>query len=292
MRLDSHVHTGLDLSEYSGNKENDQVILLGRMKEAGIDGGVVLSVDPLRYAQWSTEQKLQDVLALCQGADTLFPFYWINPLEADAVAQVDRAVDAGIMGFKMICSEYMPGDQRVMDVLERIARKDKPVLFHSGILWDGMPSANNNRPGNFEALLEIPRLRFCLAHMSWPWYDECFAVYGKFNNAYYRNPGMSCEMFVDVTPGTPRLWREEVFRHLFYSEYEFRYNLMFGTDCYSNKYSVSWAKEWQERDDALWKKFVETDVEDWKEHIYHKNLMRFLGLSDEKPAKKIPMVAE
>ena len=292
MRLDCHIHTGIDVHDYNGTKETEQALLLGRMKECGIDGGVILSVDPLRYPDWSTEKRIEDVKEICKGVDTLFPFYWINPLESDALAQVDQAVDAGIMGFKLICSEYMPGDQKCMDVLERIAQKGKPALFHSGILWDGMPSANNNRPSNFEALLEIPKLRFCLAHMSWPWYDECFAVYGKFNNAYYRNPNMSCEMFIDVTPGTPRPWREEAYKHLFWSEYEYRYNLMFGSDCRTSHYNVSWVKEWMERDDALWAKYVEKDLEDWKDHVYEKNLMRFLGLSDENPTKYIPMVAE
>lgn len=293
MRLDSHLHIcASSNSGYGGISKQDQNSLLNKMKEGGIDGGVILSVNPLTFKNWSTEKRLKDVMSACDGADTLYPFYWINPLEEDAVSQVDQAVSAGIKGFKMTCSEYLPSSTACMDVLNRIAQVNKPVLFHSGILWDGKPSANNNRPGNFEALLDIPKLKFALAHISWPWCDECIAVFGKFNNAYHRNPNVSCEMFVDVTPGTPRKWREEVFRHLFYSEYEFRYSLMFGTDSIATNYNTSWAAEWQLRDDDLYRKFVDDNVEDWLDHVYHKNLMRFMGLSEETPVKKIPLAGQ
>ena len=79
---------------------------------------------------------------------------------------------------------------------------------------------------------------------------------------------------------------------MFGSEYDIKYNLIFGTDCNTVKYNYPWCKEWQVIDDDLWAKYVDGDVEDWKEHVYYKNLMRFLGLSDEKPDKKLPMVAE
>lgn len=293
MRLDSHIHICLSSgAEYKGFSKQDQSAFLAKLKQGGIDGGIVLSVDPLSFKNWSPEKRINDILTACDGVDTLFPFYWINPLESDALAQIDFAVAAGIKGFKIICSNFLPSDTACMDVLSKIAQVGKPVLFHSGILWDGMPSANNNRPGNFEALLDIPKLKFALAHVSWPWCDECIAVYGKFNNAYHYNSNVSCEMFVDVTPGTPRKWREEVFRHLFYSEYEFRYNLMFGTDSEATNYNTSWATEWQLRDDELYRKFVEANIDDWLDHVYNKNLLRFIGLSDEVPVKKIPLVGQ
>ena len=235
---------------------------------------------------------MEDCLSLCRGHETLYPFFWIDPLEADALDQVDLAIEKGFIGFKMICSHYNVGCTPSMAVLERVAARGKPVIFHSGICWDGVNSANNHRPGNFEALIDIPRLRFVLAHVGWPWCDECIAVYGKFNNASRLRPDTAAEMFIDVTPGTPRIYREEVFRHLLGSDYELRYNLIFGTDCMAAQYNTAWSKEWQERDNALYEKFVPEDVEDFKEHVYGKNMMRFMGLSDEVITPKIPMVAE
>ena len=38
-----------------------------------------------------------------------------------------------------------------------------------------------------EAGFDIPGLRFCCAHISWPWCEECVAVYGKFLNALTRS---------------------------------------------------------------------------------------------------------
>lgn len=99
-------------------------------------------------------------------------------------------------------------------------------------------------------------------------------------------------MFIDVTPGTPRVYREEVFRHLLCSDYELRYNLMFGTDSSTDGYNVAWSKEWQERDNALYRQLVSENVEDFMDHVYGKNFLRFLGLSNESPTKKIPMVGE
>ena len=287
MRIDCHIHSRVGQTHQPG--ETSSSTLMEQLKQAGMDGGIILSPNPVRCKHLPMEVRMQDTIDFCKEQRTLFPFYWINPLEEDALAQVDLAVKAGFDGLKMICSDYYPGDQRAMDVLEKAAGAGLPVLFHSGIVWDGMESAKYNRPGNFEALIEIPKLRFCLAHMSWPWCDECFAVYGKFNNAYARRPDMSCEMFIDVTPGTPRPYREEALRHMIWTEYEYRYNVMFGTDCSANDYNVAWSKEWQTRDDAIYEKLVENDVEDFKEHVYYKNVMRFLGKSDEDPRKYIPM---
>lgn len=291
MRLDGHIHTGLR-GDYCGTDYKTRQKLLTNLHAAGFDGGVILSADPIKCAAMGAERRMEDTLSVCRGEDNLFPLYWINPLESDAISQVERAVELGFDGFKMICSQYNPGCKECLDVLTKIASLNKPVLFHSGICWDGFNSANNNRPGNFEALIDIPHLRFTLAHVSWPWYDECIAVYGKFLNAHFARPDISCEMFIDLTPGTPRGYREEVFRHMVASEYEYRYNLIFGTDSLTTAYNVSWAKEWQERDDALYDILVREDVEDFKDHVYRLNLLRFLGKSDENPQQKIPMVAD
>lgn len=76
------------------------------------------------------------------------------------------------------------------------------------------PSSQYNRPSEFEPLLEINGLKFSLAHISWPWCDELIAVYGKFLNAYAGNPDHSVEMFIDITPGTPPIYRQEVLTKL------------------------------------------------------------------------------
>ena len=119
----------------------------------------------------------------CSGSPLIYPFYWIDPGAPDAVELVDMAVEKGFYGFKVIRGSGKPVDSRTLRCYRQMAKHGKPVTFHSGILWDGQDSSDNFRPANWEGLLEVPHLRFCLAHVSWPWYDECIAVYGKLLNA-------------------------------------------------------------------------------------------------------------
>ncbi len=287
MILDGHIH----MHPTDRNPEENRRELLASMREAGISGGVIISPDPTEYPERSAEQRMRDVLALCRGEEMLFPFYWIDPLDDDPVSQVERAADAGIDGFKIICSGFYPSHEGVLAVCRRAAELNKPVLFHSGILWDGRDSARYNRPGEFECLLEVPGLRFSLAHISWPWCDECLAVFGKFNNAYSVRPGLSCEMFIDLTPGTPRNYRERAFSSMLLGDYTMKYSLIFGTDCDTRGYNSPWAREWIERDNGLYRKFVPEDEADLTEHVYEKNLLRFLGKSEEVVQKTIPQVA-
>lgn len=280
MILDSHIHTAL----FDGTPQENQTKLLADMKKVGIDGGVIISLDPRSYPDMNYVQRLDHVLALCEGQDLLFPFFWIDPLEENAVEQVDYAVSRGIQGFKMICTDYYPSDPRCLAVCRRAAELDKPVTFHSGILWDGRESAKYNRPGEFECLLEIPHLRFVLAHVSWPWCEENLAVYGKFENAHVLRPDLSCEMFVDTTPGTPRNRRKPVFEMVFEGDYEMKYNTLFGTDCSTDAYNLSWVREWRKRDVEILRECGMDD--DFLDHYYCKNLLRYLGKSDEKICKQ------
>lgn len=287
MRLDGHIHS-LQLEGCGKEKQAD---LLARMDSIGISGGLILSVDPLNYPQSTCQQRIDAILEQAEGQENLFPFYWINPLEEDAVEQVEYAAKVGIDGFKIINSFAYPSDPRVMAVCLRAAELDKPVLFHTGILWDGRDSARYNRPSEYECLLEIPRLRFMLAHISWPWCDECVAVLGKFDNAKTLRPDLSCEMFVDVTPGTPMIFREDAIKKLFFSGYDSKYNVVFGSDCNTEAYNTSWAEKWMRCDDGLYEKFGLAD-KDFLDHIYGKNLLRFLGKSDETVVKKLPVMGE
>jgi hypothetical protein len=177
-----------------------------------------------------------------------------------------------------------------MPVYKMIAGLNKPLMFHSGILWDGRnASGNYNRPCNFEGLLSIDNLRFSLAHVSWPWTDECIAVYGKFNNYYSRlkhsennNAG---EMFVDLTPGTPKIYRKSMYDRLLFSGYDIKSNLIYGIDNLINSYSIDFAKGFLDLDESIFDEYyrdggmfgIKLD-DDFKEHLYYINTMRFIGL--------------
>ena len=140
-----------------------------------------------------------------------------------------------------------------MKVYRAIAETGRPILFHSGILWDGKSSSAYNRPAEFEALLEVQNLRFSLAHISWPWCDELIALYGKFSNAKKIRDDVTCEMFVDTTPGTPEIYRRDALTKLFSAGYDVRNNVFFGSDCTIEDYNTKWASEWISRDTEILK---------------------------------------
>ena len=272
MILDGHIHI-------HGRSEG-RTELLGRLRAAGVDGGVLISESPACFhggeRTCSNVERLDDLLAWAAIGPGLYPFYWIDPLEQDAADQVEMALGRGVSGYKVICDHYYPGDERAMATFRAIARVGKPILFHSGILWDGKPSSMYNRPAGFEALLDVEGLRFCLAHISWPWCDELIAVYGKFLNAHRSRPGLSVEMFIDITPGTPPIYRKEALTKLFTVGYDVEHNVIFGSDCRANDYHVDSVRRWLQRDREILSQLdlAPETIDD----VYGGNLMRFLGI--------------
>ena len=284
MRIDCHVHSRL--------ADADRSDIVSNMKAGGFDGGIIFSESPsrgLREAPGAGE-RMDAVLKLCSGHKYLFPFFFIDPTEPDAAGQVELASKKGILGFKVICSSHYPCDERAMPVYREVAKAGRPVMFHSGILYDGKnASGNYNRPCNFEGLLAVDNLRFSLAHVSWPWTDECIAVYGKFNNASSRpqdkNP--AGEMFVDLSPGTPRPYRKPVFDRLFFAGYRIKTNLLYGIDTSVGPYASGYAKDILEYDERLLDEYYSAGGlfgqkldDDFREYLYHKNALRFIGLPE------------
>jgi predicted TIM-barrel fold metal-dependent hydrolase len=275
MILDGHIHVR--------DGEVDAEGFAQGLKTAGVDGGVILSLVPNTFVpegkKRTIEQRLDNLFAWAKANPNLYPFLWIDPTEEDVIDQIKLANERGVSGFKVICNHFFPGDRKAMEAYRAIAAIRKPILFHSGILWGGRPTSQYNRPAGFEELLEIDNLKFTLAHVSWPWYDECIAVYGKFLNAYSSRPDLSVEMFIDITPGTPVIYREEVLTKLYTVGYDIENNVIFGTDCNTGNYNHKWAKEWIERDNGIYKKLGLG--QDAVEKIYSGNLKRFLGISGE-----------
>jgi predicted TIM-barrel fold metal-dependent hydrolase len=262
------------------------------MKAGGFDGGIIFSQSPgrgLREAP-SAEKRIDAVLKICDGQKYLFPFFFIDPTEPDALEQVELAESKGILGFKVICSTHFPCDDRAMPVYRKIAEINKPVMFHSGILYDGRNASGNfNRPCNFEGLLSVDGLRFSLAHVSWPWTDECIAVYGKFNNAlsHSKDSSPAGEMFIDLTPGTPLPYRKPMYERLLFSGYNIKKNLIYGIDCNLSPYSSGYAKQILETDENIFDEYYKTGGmfgrkldDDFKDYLYSKNTIRFIGLPE------------
>ena len=282
-RYDEHMHIYEDT-----DPRPEQ--LRQRLADAGIAGGCIFSREQMssprlkRSTRLTPEQIVDNVIGWCSGSPTLYPFFWIDPSRHDSVDLVDMAAEKGICGFKVIRSNGMPCEGIAADVYRRIAHYGKPLTFHSGILYDGLPSSEYFRPVAFEPLLGVPRLRFCLAHISWPWCDECLAVFGKMRDAGWRlhmkgeeGPSRNVPtMFVDTTPGAHDIWRREAMTHIYQTHFRkgMLDRLMFGIDNSVHDYVVSYSRKYQDFDDALFREWGVTEKE--VDSYYRGALQNFL----------------
>lgn len=279
-KIDMHIH--------AYNREVNPETLLGNLESAGLSGCCVFSTRPDNaYPEEGIpfEQRLEEVLSWSRGyEDRIFPVLWIHPFEDNIMEKVRLAVESGVAAFKIICSDFYVSDPRCLEVLREIARLGKPVIFHTGILWDGKVSSDFNRPMHFEALLDIDGLRFSLGHCSWPWVDECIALYGKFVHALHN--GKTAEMFFDITPGTPPIYRRELLTKLYTIGYDVGDNILFGTDGTADAYRTQWTSFWLDTDRKI---LDELGVSrENREKLYYDNIMRFLGKSDKVVSKTPP----
>lgn len=274
--FDAHIH--------ANNTQTTPQALLDNMAKAGVYGGCVFSNYPPEY--WpgqngtSFEERCEELQGWTEGyEDRLFPVIWIHPHEKDIIKNIAKAIDLGVAGFKIICNDFYVGEKESIKVLTAIAETGKPVFFHSGILWDGSENSQYNRPLAWESLIDVPNLRFSMGHCAWPWHDECIALYGKFLNGYTTREN-GAEMFFDLTPGTPIIYRKELLFKLLHAGYDVPNNILFGTDSSADCYNKNnYAEGWIQRDNAIYDEFGVSEA--IREKIYGDNMMRFLGLKEK-----------
>ena len=251
---DSHIHL-MPIRGQDGPQE-----FLAKATEAGIGGGMIFSLPPSEALEWGGtppcwKDRVANVMDYCAKLENFYPVYWINPTEPDAVEQVEYAKNAGIRGFKVLCSNYHPAEG--LEVYRKMAELRLPVVFHSGILWDGVNSSPFNRPANFECMLDVPYSRFALAHVSWPWTDECIAVFGKILSAHSLRKDAP-DMYIDSSPGAPTIYRDDIFRNMILIGYTgLEDKLMFAVDGYANDYNVPWAKFVVKHDKEMFERLQE-----------------------------------
>lgn len=280
--FDGHIH--------AFNTEITPSKLIEELDRAGVYGCCVFSNFPKEHnVETGTDfnERLSEVLSWQKGyEDRIFPVLWIHPYEENAIEKVKIAVDSGICAFKIICNNFFVNEEKSILLLKEIAKYDKPVFFHTGILWDGAVSSEFNRPIYWESLIGIEGLRFSMGHCSWPWIDECIALYGKFLNALQNRN--TAEMFFDITPGTPEIYRKELLTKLYTIGYNVGDNVFFGTDSTAHAYNSDWIKKWLALDGKILND-LGVSKENF-EKIYYKNLMRFLGKEKVKIDIKSPTI--
>ena len=220
--------------------------LLKAMDRVGVDKIMAISIQP-PYKIWGRSNQappVKESIALLaelvkESDGRIIPFAWIDPVSETWKADIQLALEEyHFAGIKLIPTTWYPFDESIIPVYEFISHYQAPILFHSGILWLDGDCSRRCRPANYEIMMRFPTVKFALAHAGWPWTDECIAVTGKFHNLAQRGilPD-KVQMFVDMTPGTPRVYRQELFERMsLIPEYQFEGKLMFGTDAFLEDY--------------------------------------------------------
>lgn len=183
------------------------------MDANGVDRILALS----RYERSSTERTRENLLeagALVREApDRIGALAWLNPAVPGSADLAQEALeDLGFSGVKIIPDHWFACEERFEPFWERLDRLGAGVLFHTGILYTFEDGSRFCRPVYLEKLLHYPRIRFAMAHLSWPWCDECLAVMGRMQAAAEEG-GFAWQSHIDTTPGTPPYIRRQALRN-------------------------------------------------------------------------------
>jgi len=289
MLIDCHVHS-------VGNESVDDVIKA--MDQAGVDKAIIfapypaaygerkISLEPTKLGEFSyqgvneeAQRKSTEFISNLQAeaSDRIIAFAWIEPRLKNAVQNVEEAVTKyECRGIKMIPDHWYPWEPRFFKLYEKIQQLKVPILFHSGILFGFKDSSRFCMPCNYEVLINFPELKFALAHVSWPWTDECIALFGRFRANLRRALSLGDErakemqMYIDITPGTPKFYRREVLRRAL--AYGCEDYMIFGSDSTASNFMN--AKHTAEMDKGILRELGYSDEVIKK--IQSTNVERFL----------------
>jgi predicted TIM-barrel fold metal-dependent hydrolase len=131
----------------------------------------------------------------------LIGFAGIDPAEPlEAIEEIQRAHDR--LGFKGIAvspaaQDFHPASTGALRVFAEAARLGMPVLFHEGTIPTTDAKMEYGQPFMLdEVARELPELRIIIAHMGYPWVDQCIALLAKQPN-----------VFADISGLVRRPWR-------------------------------------------------------------------------------------
>lgn len=158
------------------------------MNHAGLDKAVIFAED------YSAEMgqpivSNDEIRAIMDYAPGRFVgFASVDPRLERAPEELHRAFESlGLQGLKLNLAHLgmYPDDARLRPLLELCERENKPVTFHAGFSWEPDSPSKYGRPILYEDVaVAYPNLRFCLAHLAWPWVDELCMLLLKYRNVY------------------------------------------------------------------------------------------------------------
>ena len=152
----------------------------------------------------------------------LIGFAAICPTEANALAEVDRAVqELGLRGQKMspIYGGWDPLDPRALQIFARAEELGLPIMFHQGTTYPRKAPLKYANPVLLEDIaLRFLDLKMVIAHIGHPWEAEAIVLIRKQPN-----------VFADISALFYRPWQYYNSLRLAV-EYGVTDKLLFGTD--------------------------------------------------------------
>ena len=221
--LDAHTHlTGQESAEE----------ILECMDFCGVEKAFVFAPMLNVQAHEITSDSLDDIRThndycadICSRAPyRLLGFCTLNPIPALADGDLRHAValmveeaercyhELGLRGAgEIVPSHWYPHDPALSSLWRALAELGMYTVFHAGIFYDGRQSTYC-RPAYFESVREATGFKGHLAHVGWPWYDECVAVLNVTTGLFGEDPE-NWDLRADLSFGSPSDWQLEVWQH-------------------------------------------------------------------------------
>ena len=173
---------------------------------------------------WPDDLNQNDIAArvAAKDSDRLIPFMSLHPEQPDLDDEYDRAVgDLGCRGIKLALSYQVvdPVGKAAFHLFTRLEEDGLPVVFHQGASIASDARLTYAHPLVMDQVaIAFPRLKFVLAHVAHPWYEDCVTVVRKHPNVWTDISGL---------PFRPWLaWRAMRLFH----EYAVTDKMLFGSD--------------------------------------------------------------
>lgn len=218
--IDCHVHIADTITDIQP--------IIEAMDQNGVDRMLVFSKNERESLQ-TTLANLEHAKDICgQSGGRLTPIAWLEPTIKGMADLAKRALlDMGFKGIKIIPDHWFVYEERLEPWWELMNELEASILFHTGILYAHEDGSRFCKPVYLEKLLHYPKIKFAMAHISWPWCEECLAVMGRMRAAVGWDKE-KWQSYIDITQGTPRHIRKQALA----SAIDFcgPDRMMFGTD--------------------------------------------------------------
>jgi len=119
----------------------------------------------------------------------LIGFAGIDPSEPkEAIAEIIRAKDELHMpgiAIAPAAQDFHPSNSQAMRVYAEAARRNMPVIFHTGVFIAARTKLEYAQPVLLdEVAREFPEMKIIIAHMGYPWMHETTVLLGKHLNVF------------------------------------------------------------------------------------------------------------